>query len=122
MSFKAISGLVPEWFEPERWDVDEKGKLNEVELPEGVEPTRIKIKPLTGSEFFDVLQNPGGAGIKAACRLGVVGWENFNDADGAPVEFGRQKINELIPPKYQLVIGTKIISISSFDGEKTKNS
>lgn len=119
MAFMALTGLVPQWIEPERYDLSEKGELIEREdVPD--ELVRVEIKPLNGREYYSVLQNPGEAS-KLACSIGVTGWDNFKDGNGSAVEFSKVKILEFIPAKYIAIIGAKIMEISSVDGAKAKN-
>lgn len=123
MAFRALTGLAEQWFEPERWELKKNGELAEKELnlEEGEQLTRILLKPLNGKEYYSVLQNMSESN-KLACSIGVVGWENFTDFEGKPVEFSKIKVLEYIPPIFIAVIGAKVMEISSVDGKKEKNS
>lgn len=120
MAFRALSGLVPQWIEPERFDLSENGKLKDVD-PETDDLVRVEIKPLNGREYYAVLQNPADAS-RLACATAVTNWENFKDEEGKPVEFSKSKVLEFIPAKYIAIIGAKVLEVSTLDGKQVKNS
>lgn len=121
MAIRALTGLAPEWFEPERYKYDKKTHQlvidDAFELEEGEEPTGFEIRPLSSVEYVRVLGC--GEGLEAnikAFEYGLVGWRNFTDD-----EFNIKEALELIPPKYIMMIGSRVMEISSLDGEQAKN-
>lgn len=111
MAITAMTGLVPEWFEPEQEESDVK--------------TRFKLKPLNGMEYLEVIpyirgQYLIGDGVKLALGYGLVDWENVFGEDGKAVKFSRSGV-ALLPPKILSMLSAEIIERSSFDGEKAKN-
>lgn len=114
MAIKPMEGLAPEWYEPEREEKDDNG--NPVEIAEGEQVTGFKIRPLTGPEYLDAVETPGMPGVKKAFRYALEDWRNFTDQ-----EFSSALAYELIPPKYMLMIGNRILAISTWNGEKSKN-
>ena len=123
MAFRAMTGLVTEWFEPERYKVDEKtGELVEV-VKESEGCTKVQIKPLSGSDFLSAVTAPGAASqIITACRRGVVGWENLPDENGNPVKFDESKIIEVLPGEIMTILSSRILDISKMSREQEKNS
>lgn len=106
-----MTGLAPEWFEPEQDDSDVK--------------TRVKLKPLNGLEYLEILPYIRGSfligdGVKLALNYGLMDWENVMDADGKPLKFTRQNV-QLLPAKVLSNIAAEIIDRSTFEGEKAKN-
>ncbi len=112
MSIKALSGIAPEWFAPKQDDEEN--------------PTRFKIKPLSGIEHLEVLSNCDGylltgKGITAALKSGVVDWENFNDVDGNEIEFSFSKFG-LIPALVVNELADRIMELSTLRDKERKNS
>ena len=123
MAFRAMTGLTTEWFEPERFKVDEKnGELVELE-GDFSNPTRIHIKPLSGADYLAAFSGgiPAATQIIVACRKGVIGWDNLQDEEGAPVEFKEKKISEVLPGEIMNIITKRIFDLSTFNREQEKN-
>lgn len=123
MAFKALTGIAPEWFEPERFKIDPKsGDLMEV-TKEKPDCTKIQIKPLGGTDFLVCVTAPSTAAqITTACRKGIIGWDNLPDENGAPVDFSEDKITEVLPGEIMSIISAKILDISKMSTEQEKNS
>lgn len=117
MAIKPLQGLTSEWYEPEREKQNADGSIDVVEIEEGAILTGFKVRPLSGAEYFEVADLDGLKLLKTAFRIGLEDWRNFTDED-----FSKAKAAEIIPAKYQMAIGRKVMSISSFDGEQVKNS
>lgn len=101
----------------------------EVEECEGL---KFRLRGLTGMQLFDVKPHIirdgentswASAGVRAALRAGLVGWEGLKDEDGNDVEFGKDidkniarldfvKINEVF---------AKILEASNLGAEQVKN-
>ncbi len=122
MAIKALTGLSPEWYEPERETTDKNGSIIPVDLPEDVIPTQFQIRPLTGLEYMEVVETPGMASLKKAFRYGLQGWRNLKDENGNDIEFDQVTAGSILPARWIIAIGRRVVKISSFDGEKVKNS
>lgn len=110
MAITAMTGLVPEWFEPEQ--------------PESERRTRILLKPLNGMEHLSVqnelaMRRTSDA-QKLALELGVVGWENIDDAAGNPLPFSRESV-WLLPVSVLAQAAMRIINISRLSESTAKN-
>lgn len=122
MAFRAMTGLVTEWFEPERFKVDEKtGELLERE-GEFNDCTRVQIKPLSGSDYVAAFSSQSAATqLIVSCNKGVIGWDNLPDENGNPVPFDAKKINEILPGEIMEILYRRIYKISRLDQEQEKN-
>ena len=116
MANHAARILAPFWYEPE----DGNG-------------LKFKLRGLTGIQVFDVNAHAvhgdggsitwGAAGARAALRFGLLGWEGFNDADGQPVEFGKDFEKNIAKLDFLLAneLFAKILEASSLGAEAAKN-
>lgn len=118
MAIKALDPMVPIWWTPESEAKSEN-------------PTRFRIKPLTGIQRIEVNTDTkmtgrglviSAAGIRTALRYGLVGWENFNNADG-PVVFSFDVDENLavLPEGVILKLVDRILTASSVSEEAKKN-
>ena len=114
MAIKAMSGITDEWYTPESQEGEE-------------EPTRFKIRGLNGSQLLELGEfidsdtgNISTAGLVAACKLGLKGWENVFDDEGEKVPFTRVNINRL-PPEIIGELGGKVFTQSLLDEDERKN-
>jgi len=112
MTINAIRKLDHEWYEPERDDLDSE----EAQLP-GAEYSGFKIRPLTGSELMDVSDVQGLTGHQKSIMFAMSDWRNFADGE----KFKLTSALKLIPAKYQVRIGKRILEISDYSGEQQKN-
>ena len=123
MAFRAMTGLVTEWFEPERFKVDRtSGGLIEV-VESKDDCTKIQLKPLSGADYIAAFSSDSAATqLIIACRKGVVGWDNLQDEEGNPVEFSEKKITEVLPGEIMEILYRRIYEISRLSKEQEKNS
>lgn len=94
------------------------------------EPTTFKLKPMDGQQYMGVmaegnLDNDGMMSfsertMKQTLRYGLVGWDNFNDAEGKAVKFSRMNFGRL-PVTVLTELFSEIINISSLSEEDSKN-
>ncbi len=116
MSINALTKIAPTWYTPE----SEK---------DSDDPTRFKIRPLTPPERESVteLDDDGSFNIPPknfgqVLRLGVVDWENFNDAEtGKPIKFSYTN-HWRIPWEIRLELAGQILISSQLSGDEEKNS
>lgn len=119
MALRVASPLSPFWYTPEGQDGD---------------PTRFKIRGLTGLELSDVnasaRRDPDSqsviftsGSIRIALRAALVDWENFLGADGAPVPFGADKEANLALLPFAVMgdLFGEILKASRMDGDQVKN-
>lgn len=119
MALRAASPFTPFWYAPEG--------------QEG-EPTRFKIRGLTGLELSDV--NAGAkrdedaksvvftaTSIRTALRQALLDWEGFEGDDGKPVEFSRDIDKNIARLPFDLLgdLFGEILKASRIDGEQVKN-
>jgi len=118
MSITAISGLTAEKYIPE---IDKDSD----------EPTSFKLKPLSGVHYMSIMAEVTelgdgesritGNGLRLAIKHGLVGWDNFNDAQGNKMKFNPVNVKK-IPPAILTELAGEIISRSEVGGEQIKNS
>jgi len=109
-------GIEPEWYTPE-------SEINEDE------PTRFKIKPLTGERLDQVMQGSTGGeltsnGKSYAIAYGLVDWENFKvRTDNDKVIDKKFSLNDtnLIPYDVRRELAFKIADISNLTSDNEKN-
>jgi len=109
--------------------VDPKGKIEYIPESEKGEdnPTKFFYTPMTEREKADMAMSVSlGDGqipktiMSALVFQHVVGWENFNDAEGNAVKFSRDNISRL-PWEIMMEIGAKIFETSGFLETERKN-
>ena len=122
MAFRAMTGLTTEWFEPERYKVDDKtGELIELD-GEFNDCTRVQIKPLSGSDYVAAFSSQSVATqLIVSCNKGIIGWDNLPDENGVPVPFDAKKINEILPGEIMHILYRRISDISRLSSEQEKN-
>lgn len=117
MALRAVSPLLPFWYEPNGHE------------GEGV---RFQIKGLTPAGLFDVNAHAINAGngvsfparsVKAALAAGLLGWEGFEDEDGNPVLFSSDTEANMERLGFALTaeLFGEIVGASNLSGEKAKN-
>ena len=116
MAIKALTGISPFVYAPEGDDVEDA--------------TKFKLKPFDGEQYNDVhfdlsMDEAGnmrvtGKGVAKALAYGLIGWENFNNDNGEPVEFTPSNF-KLIPGATRLKIASKLIAESTIAGVQEKN-
>ena len=107
MAIQAIEKIAADWYTPESEREEES-------------PTRFKIQPLNGLQHMEVLGDLYKSGPFNAIRYGLVGWENFNDENGKPINFSLENVKR-VPPVYLSEISTEIINRSELGEAATKN-
>lgn len=119
MAIRAADPITPFWYTPD----SEKNKEN---------PTRFHLKPLNGVEMFEVrsrIKMEDGQYVasadcaRAVLRSGIVGWENFEGADGQ-VKFDvvdRARNLDHIPFKLVAELFSAIINRSTLSETERKN-
>lgn len=117
MATKALTGLKSEWFTPN----DQK---------ENDQPTRYKLKPLDGLQFYEVCNNgefrgddsfiPNQTGRLLLLRYGMKEWENVLDHKDKPLKFNISRIR-LIPTGHLSEIVNRILEISALGAADEKN-
>ena len=119
MAITTLTGLKPEWFEPEK---------EHLENAETVLPVSgFYIKPLTGIEYHDLLSYIGSDGklsadgIKVCLQYALKDWRYINDELGNRVDFSVDAALQVVPAKYLILISSRVFELSSFDGESEKN-
>ena len=93
-------------------------------------PTKFDLKPLDGQQYMGVMAEGNldkdgmmsfsESTMKTTLRYGLVGWENFDDADGKKVKFSRLNFGRL-PVGVLTEIFSEIIRLSSLDEDDSKN-
>lgn len=78
------------------------------------------IRTLTGIEFMRCTAS-GYVDYEMTIMLGLVGWKDFNNEDGSPIEFSKENIGR-IPPLILQDISFQIQSLSSMGDDERKNS
>lgn len=124
MAINALAGLASQWYEPEKEELTKDNRLIPKVFEEGEEPdvlTGFKIRPLSSSEYLDVLANPGVPGIKKAFFMCVEDWRHFVNGEGVEIPFSIENAQKYVPAMFMYQIGKKIIDVSDFTGEKAKN-
>jgi len=93
MTITALTGLAPEWYTPPQHGDGEQ--------------TAFELRPLNGLEYATIQAMISSAADDAAAVVmtesriryvierGLVGWRNFNDGNGAPLTFMRERINRI---------------------------
>lgn len=118
MPITLVEGLAPVWFVPE----------SEKEIEEQYQ-TQFKIKPLTGSQYAEVMapvltaENSEGfppKSIKAALRYGLLDWKNVLNDKNQPAKFSPYNVEKL-PGEVLLAIAAEIVNLSSLGEEEIKN-
>lgn len=115
MANHAAKILAPFWFEPEDGD-----------------GLKFRLRGLTGVQLFDVnahiVRNGdstswNAAGIRAALRFGLIGWEGLNDAEGNAVEFGKDFEKNIARLDFILAneLFAKILEASNLGNDAAKN-
>jgi len=94
------------------------------------EPTKFKLKAMDGQQYMGVMaegnETPEGnitfsdRTMRFTLKHGLVGWSNFNDADGKEIKFSRLNFGR-IPVGTLTEIFTEIINRSSPDEDDSKN-
>lgn len=123
MALRSMNGLVPEWFEPERYRVDETtGSLIEV-TKENEGCTRFLLRPLNGTDQNICFSAPSPqAQILISCRKSVIGWEALLDKDGNETPFDEKSITDHIAYAEQAKIYAKVAEMAGLSKEQEKNS
>ncbi len=117
MTITAFSGLAPEKYIP-RSEREEDS------------PAEFTLKPLNGLEYMEVIgqlindEDLGwqitGRGLRIAISYGVIGWTEFNDADGKEIKFSKNNV-KLLPSVILGELADKIINISEIGEAERKN-
>jgi hypothetical protein len=121
VAVRAITKLVAEWFTPS----------DQLELPDGENPTRYLLKPLNGLQFMELMPlgtintqdhfAPTHAGRMLLLRYGLQGWEGVLDENGEPLEFNRRMFTA-IPPSHLIECAHEILARSALEAAEAKNS
>ena len=101
-----------------------------LESDDGDEPTIWKLKPMDGQQYMGVMaegnETPDGGitfsnrTMRDKLQYGLVGWDNFKDADEKDIKFSRMNFGR-IPVEALTVIFSEIIKRSSPDEDEIKN-
>lgn len=86
-----------------------------------------KLKPLTGSEK-ELCMTATDNGLRftpdkydKALKLGLIGWEKYNDENGTPVEFNKENFDQ-IETDDRVLLAFEIFYNTNLSGEQSKNS
>ena len=92
------------------------------------EPARFKVRPLTGAQALEVLDDYDprkgrflSRGIQLALRHGLLDWENILDEHGNPLECKPENLR-YIPAVEANEVGNHIMDLAELGGEEEKNS
>lgn len=107
MTTRALSGIVPEWYE----------------LPSDPD-TKFHLRPLTTPQRLEVLyalesDHPGNAMLLAA-KYGMLDWSGIVDQVGVPVPFRADQI-ETLPLDVFVAVAQRIMEISRNSEDERKN-
>lgn len=112
MAIKPVNVVAPFWFTPE----DQRDDPN---------PTRFQLKALDGKQALEVLSGVHGGSMSPECvnsclKYGLVGWENFTEADGKPIKFVPTNYGRIPPETLSEIIGV-IIDHTQLGEDDKKN-
>ena len=82
--------------------------------------TKFLINTLKGKEFLRATMR-GFVDIDYILDTGLVGWKDFYNEDGTPVEFSQENIDK-VPPLILQDIAFAIQSLSTLEEDERKNS
>jgi len=125
MAIKGVPGLSPEWYIPEV-----EREAMEVAEREGqlYESARFRIRSLTPPELESVMEfTAGGFGVPprnytAVLRLGLLGWERFEDPDtGRDYKISLSNHNK-IPSDIRMDLAGEIVQRSRQTEDESGNS
>lgn len=119
MAIQAREVLAPFWYTP----ASEEGAAN---------PTRFKLRPLTGLEAFDagIYAGPDGnfrassQGVRNVLGHALQGWENVVSPGGDPMEFNITNPAASLRALPYMVLSelfNKVIEVSNLTGDQEKN-
>jgi len=130
MARTARPTIFPYWYNMDGTKEDNEAFAKEKGIPvEDIEvsdtPFMVQLKPLNGQEqlslkdlmFVNKLNDMAdytAEGLVQAIRMGLLGWKNINDADGAPLPFSIATALDVLTKDdlrligYQIAIGSQI--------------
>jgi len=93
-------------------------------------PTRFKLKPLDGQQYMGVMAEGNidddgmmsfsESTMKKTLKYGLIGWDNFTDAESKAIKFSRLNFGRL-PVGVLTELFSEIIRMSSLNEEDSKN-
>ena len=95
---------------------------------ESEEPTRFKLKRLTGNQATDIRElvtsedkDKLREGVEKAIRWSLLDWENFQDDQGKPIPYQKEKVLDLLRLDVREKMGDEIYMRSSLSEEQEGN-